>query len=310
MKRIILLLLILTISTVALAQSVTFINPLGPTTIPIAPIMKGVITGNATINVKLWQSSDEAIAMIAAKQADFAVLPVTLGAILYSKGIKISLLGVYEWNVFYLVVSNNATFTGWKSLVGKAIYTPEGRGQTVDILMRYMMAQDGVMPDKDVKIYYLQPQEIVALFRSGKIDYAALPEPFVTMAISGGYGKIALDFQKAWGEEMHLPARIPIAGLFVMDNFAQLHPQTVTDVEQTFEKSIDWMNQNIDQALELSKSYLAIPIPILKESMQRTSFYYVPVSQCKADVETFLSKLNELYPEGMPSVPGDGFYGD
>jgi len=309
LKKIVFILLVLVVSTMALAESVSFINPLGPTTIPIAPIMKGVITGNATINVKLWQSSDEAIAMIVAKQADFAVLPVTLGAILYSKGIKISLLGVYEWKVFYLVVSKNATFTGWKSLIGKSIYTPEGRGQTVDILMRYMMTQDNVIPDKDVKIYYLQPQEIVALFRSGKIDYAALPEPFVTMAISGGYGKIALDFQKAWGEEMNLPNRIPIAGLFVMDDFAQAHPQTVVDVEQTFERSINWMNQNIDQALELSKSYLAIPIPILKESMQRTAFYYVAISKCKDDVETFLSKLNELYPQGMPSVPGEGFYG-
>lgn len=309
MKKFIFLSLILIVSTIALAESVTFINPLGPTTIPIAPIMKGVITGNATINVKLWQSSDEAIAMIAANQADFAVLPVTLGAILYSKGIKISLLGVYEWKVFYLVVSNNATFAGWKSLIGKSIYTPEGRGQTVDVLMRYMMSQDGVVPDKDVKIYYLPPQEIVALFRSGKVDYAALPEPFVTMAISGGYGKIALDFQKAWGEEMNLPDRIPIAGLFVMDDFARLHSKTVLDVEQTFERSIEWMNQNVDQALEFSKSYLAIPIPILKASMQRIEFYYVPISKCRTDVETFLSKLNELYPEGMPKVPNEGFYG-
>lgn len=308
MKKIILIFLISIVSTVIFAESVSFINPLGPTTIPIAPIMKGVVTGNATINVKLWRSSDEAIAMIAANQADFAVLPITLGAILYSKGVKISLLGVYEWKVFYLVVSKNATFTGWKSLIGKSVYTPEGRGQTVDIIMRYMMSRDGVIPDKNVNIYYLQPQEIVALFRSGKIDYAALPEPFVTMAISGGYGKIALDFQKAWGEEMNLPDRIPIAGLFVTDDFADAHPKTVLDVEQTFEKSINWMNDNIDQALELSKSYLAIPVPILKESMKRTSFYYLPVSKCKEDVEIFLSKLNKLYPQGMPSVPGEGFY--
>ena len=308
MRKIAFLILFSVIVTISMAGNVTLINPLGPTTIPIAPIMKGVVTGSATINVKLWQNTDEAIAMIASNQTDFAVLPVTLGAILYSKGIKISLLGVYEWKAFYLVVSRGATFTGWKSLVGKSVYTPEGRGQTVDVLMRYMMSQDGITPDKDVKIYYLQPQEIVALFRSGKIDYAALPEPFVTMAIAGGYGKIALDFQKVWGEEMNLPDRIPIAGLFVMDNFAISHPQTVIDVEQTFERSIEWMNQNTDQALEISKTYLSIPISILKESMKRMEFYYVPVSKCKSDVEIFLSKLNELYPQGMPSVPGKDFY--
>jgi NitT/TauT family transport system substrate-binding protein len=289
--------------------NVTLINPLGPTTIPIAPIMKRVITGNATVTVKLWQNTDEAIALMVSKGTDFAVLPVTLGAILYSKGINFSLLGVYEWKVFYLVASKDATFTGWKSLDGKAVYTPEGKGQTVDILMRYMMDQDGVIPDQDVKIFYLPPQEIVALFRSGKIQYAALPEPFVTMAISGGMGRIVLDFQKAWGQEMNLPDRIPIAGLFVNDEFAKANPQTVLDVEDMFENSIEWMNENTDEALKLSETYLAIPIPILKESMQRTSFYYVPISKCQKEVEIFLQKLNELYPQGMPSLPGKGFYG-
>ncbi len=290
------------------SANVSFINPLGPTIIPIAPILSGALKGTVPIKISLWKSTDEAIALLSKGTADFAVLPVTLGAIVYNKGIDLKLLGVYEWKVFYLVASKEASFTGWKDLGGKSVYTPEGRGQTVDVLMRYMMSKSGVTPDRDVKIFYAPPQEIVSLFKSGKIQYAALPEPFVTMAISGGSGRIVLDFQKEWGREMNQPERIPIAGLFVKKSFFDENPSVVKEVEDLFSESIKWMNANPNKAIRLTIPYLKIPVPILEKSLKRMSFYYVPASKCEKEVSAFLEKINELYPEGMPEIPDKGFY--
>jgi NitT/TauT family transport system substrate-binding protein len=287
---------------------ITLINPLGPTTIPISPLINGKVQTPFPINVKFWRNPDEALALLNSKEVDFAVLPITAGAIFYTKGIKIQLLGVYEWKVFYLIASKEVAFTGWKSLMGKAIYTPNGRGQTVDVLMRYLMTKNGITPDKDVKIEYAPPQEIVALFSSGKIKYAALPEPFVTLAISGGKGEIVLDFQKAWGESMNLPERIPIAGLFVKKDFVHADSETTLKVENAFSRSVKWMNENLEETLELSKKYLKIPIPVLKNSMSRMNFTYVPISQCATEVSTFLKKIHQIYPKGMPILPDKDFY--
>ncbi len=300
---------LLIIGTLSLAvTAITLINPLGPTTIPISPLMDGKVPTAFPINVELWKNPDEALALLNSDKVNFAVLPITAGAIFYTKGIKIQLLGVYEWKVFYLVASKNSSFKGWNSLIGKSVYTPNGRGQTVDVLMRYLMAKNGVAPDKEVKIEYAPPQEIVALFRSGKIEYAALPEPFVTLAISGGNGKIVLDFQKAWGKSMNLPERIPIAGLFVKKSFAKVDSEITSEVENAFSSSVKWMNENLEGALELSKKYLKIPLPILKASMTRMNFTYVPISQCATEVSTFLKKIHQIYPKGMPILPDEGFY--
>ena len=302
------LLTIFVLSAFGANTTVTLTNPLGPTVIPISPMLSGIVKGSFPINVKLWRNPDEVLALLMSKNVNFAVLPITSGAIFYTKGIKFSLLGVYEWKVFYLVASKNATFNNWNSLIGKTVYTPNGRGQTVDVLMRYLMTKNGVNPDKDTHILYAPPQEIVTLFKAGKVPFAALPEPFVTMAVSGGNGKIVLDFQKAWGKIMNLADRIPIAGLFVRKKYMIDHPKITKEVEKTFAQSIKWMNENTEKSVKLSTRYLKIPLPTLEESMKRMSFYYVPVFKCKKEVESFLGKMNELYPKGMPKTPDKGFY--
>ncbi|AIY86303.1 MULTISPECIES: ABC transporter substrate-binding protein [unclassified Thermotoga] len=298
MKKVTIVVLLLTIS---ILFGETLLNPFGPALIPVVPIMNGKIPTD--VKIEIWKNPEEAVAKIVSKEVDFAVLPVTVGANLYGKGVRIKLVGVHEWKVFYLVASDDATFDGWESLRGQEVYTPHGRGQTVDVLMRYFLSKAGLTLDRDVKILYAPPQEIVALFKSGKVKYAALPEPFVSMCLDRG--KVVLDFQKEWGKELGVPGRIPIAGLFVREG---VDKETVEKVEKALIDSIRWMKENLDETVQLSSEKLGIPAKILKSSLERIEFEYVPVEKCREEVETFLKKLNELYPEGFEKIPDEGFY--
>jgi NitT/TauT family transport system substrate-binding protein len=302
MKKSLIVILIFLISIFSF--SITFINPFGPTIIPISPMLEGIVKGYVNLNIILWKNPDEAIARIVSGEAKFAVLPITTAANLYSKGIDIKLVGVHEWKVFYLV--SKQELKDLSILKGKTVYSAHGRGQTVDVLLRYLLVLNGLEPDKDVQFVYAPPQEVVALFKAGKVDFAALPEPFVSMCLTSG-GKIILDFQEEWNKISGSKNGIPVAGLFVLGEIAT-YKNLIEDVEKTFENSINWSNENLDKALEITSEYLTIPISILKESMKRTEFRYVPISKCKNDVELFISKMNELYPEGLPKIPDDGFY--
>lgn len=302
MKKSLIVILIFLISIFSF--SITFINPFGPTIIPISPMLDGIVKGYVSLNIILWKNPDEAIARIVSGEAKFAVLPITTAANLYSKGIDIKLVGVHEWKVFYLV--SKQELKDLSILKGKTVYSAHGRGQTVDVLLRYLLVLNGLEPDKDVQFVYAPPQEVVALFKAGKVDFAALPEPFVSMCLTSG-GKIILDFQEEWNKISGSKNGIPVAGLFVLGEIAT-YKNLIEDVEKTFENSINWSNENLDKALEITSEYLTIPISILKESMKRTEFRYVPISKCKNDVELFISKMNELYPEGLPKIPDDGFY--
>lgn len=289
-------------------SQITLLNPQGPTVVPVAGIAGGQVKGDIAVNIQYWKTNDEAIALLTSGKADFAVLPVTAAANIYASGVKIALLGVHEWKVFYMLAAQEATFDGWQSLKGKQIYIPVGKGNTVDVLLRSALAQSGLIPDKDVTIVYSPPQEIVALFKSGQVEYAALPEPFVTLATKGGNGKIVVDFQKYWAELSGGAERFPIAGLFVKQEFLDKYPQESAEAARIFAQSTSWSNQNVDQALTQSAEILPIPAPVMKEALTRIDFTYVPVKECQPEVDTFLKKMQELYPEGIKQIPDSGFY--
>ncbi|MDK2906666.1 nitrate ABC transporter substrate-binding protein [Petrotoga miotherma DSM 10691] len=301
-------LLIVSFFFTLLVFSITVTNPLGPTVVPVTGLMEDTIEEEVEINVSLWKDANEAVALLVSNQADFAVLPITVGANLYAQGLEIILLGVHEWKAFYLVGSSNVDFEDVKSLKGCEIYSPHGRGQTVDVLMRYLLVRNGLVPDKDVKFSYLPPQEIVSLFKAGKVEYAALPEPFATLAITGTEGEIILDFQNEWNKISGSKYGLPIAGLFVKKEILEKEPDIVSKVENAFSESVEWANINLDQSLKITNEYLTIPVPILKEAMNRLVFEYIPIVECKEEVDNFLNTMHELYPEGLPALPTEGFY--
>ena len=291
-----------------MVKPVTLMNPTGPTVIPLSGIAGGKITGDVPIEIKYWKTADEAIAALSSEKADFAVLPITTAANIYSNGIKISLLGVHEWKVFYLVAANEAGFDNWQSLKDKEVYVAVGKGTTVDLLLRSALGDVGLVPDQDVKFVYAPPQEIVALLKAGKAVFAALPEPFVTLAIVDNKARIVADFQEYWGQINNSNPRLPIAGLFVKTAYLAAHPQETNDVIHQFSESIKWSDKHIDEALQINKDILPIPAPAMKASLQRTDFYFIPTSECQSEVETYLQKMQQLYPEGIKTLPDKGFY--
>lgn len=180
-------------------SEVTLLNPVGPLVVPVAGLAAGKVdTGKLKVKVQYWKNNDEVIGLLSSKKADFAVLPVTMAANIDASGVKLSMLGVHEWKVFYMVAPSAEVFKNWESLRNQELYIPVGKSSTVDLLLRSAIESHGMKPDQDVKIVYAPPQEIVTLFQSGKVKFAALPEPYVTLAIKGGQGQIVLDFQKYW----------------------------------------------------------------------------------------------------------------
>jgi NitT/TauT family transport system substrate-binding protein len=287
---------------------IVLLNPLGPLVIPVSGITSNQVKGNIQIEIQNWNTVDEVTGLIAGEGTPFVVLPITTAANFDANGIPLVLLGVHEWKVFYLIASEDADFSDWNSLVGKTIYTPEGKGQTVDTLTRFALTKSGITPDKDVEFVYAPAQEIVALFKEGKVDYAALPEPFVSLALAGGDGDVVVDYQEYWSQVSGTTNGIPIAGLFVKYDFYEKHPEITAEIASTFADSINWANENPDAAIEASSSVLTIPEKIIKSALDRMKFEYIPASQSKQEVLEFLITMQATYPDGIKTIPSDDFF--
>lgn len=290
------------------SSEVSLINPMGPSVLSISGIKGGYIKGDIDITINYWKNIEEAIALLAGSDSSFAVLPVTAAANIHARGIELVMLGVHEWKAFYLVANDNLPFSDWKSLEGKNIYIAVGRGTTADVLIRYALSNIGINPDQDVNLLYAPPQEIVQLYKAGKVDYAALPEPFATMCIIEDQGSIVVDLQEYWAQISGGEARIPIAGLFVKKDFFEQYPEESAKVAQSLAASTDWAKANIDSALNISKEVLPIPPSIMKVAIERIESYYIPAQECQTEVNLFLETMHNLYPEGLLQVPDERFY--
>lgn len=302
MKRYLSLVLLLVIS-VSFALNVLI--PVGPTVVAFVGLMEKKVSSDVELKIDFWRTLDQVSAQIAAKNVDLVVLPVSIGASLYSKGTNLRLAAVILWSGFY-IVTKDFDLTDLKMLSGQEVYTPQGKGQTGDVLIRYVSERIGLKPDVDVKIKYAAPPEIVALMSANKVKIAVLPEPYVTLALKRAGARIEHDLQQLWSQYTQLPARVPITGVFVASD---LNEETLRKALAAIESSLKFAMQNKTEAALLSTSYLGgMPAEVIEESLTRTLYEYRRASEVKQEVLQYLSLTQQIEPSALPSLPDEKFF--
>ncbi|HPE69452.1 MAG TPA: ABC transporter substrate-binding protein [Thermotogota bacterium] len=300
--------LVLFVGLATLALSVQFLSPVGPTMISVVGMLEQRVPQEIPAQFTFWSTFDQVTAELASGRAEIMALPVTLGATLYNRGIDVRLLAVTLWEGFYLVAPEG-TVQSAGDLEGMQLYTPQGKGQTGDVLIRVMLQQQGLDPEKDVSILYATPPEIIGLMSAGKVKAAVLPEPFVSLALQKVPGlAIAMDMQKVWEATSGTP-RVPITGIFVRGDTLEQKPLETISTLLALRDSIHFAMQNTDDALQLTTKYFqGMPVGVLKQSMTRSGFAFTSMLVGADEVKSYFQTVHELTPEAMPTLPPDDFY--
>lgn len=300
------LLFLLILASAVLAVDVLI--PVGPTVISFVALMKGEVESNVPIEVRFWKSFDQVNAELASEKFDIVILPVSLGSNLYMKGADLKLVGVTLWKAFY-IVTKDVKINAIEDLKGMDIYTPQGKGQTADVLIRYLLSRRGIDTEKDVSIKYSSPQEIVALLDKGVVNVAVLPEPFVTLSVQKANASIALDLQQLWAEETGLPPRVPITGVFALGKSLKEIPLSICETIDGIKRSALYAMSNPEYSSHLAVDYLGgMDENILKESLQRTLYEYRSVFEVKDEVTEYFEVVSSVAPQAMPGVPDENFF--
>lgn len=296
---------LLLLFAVCVGMAVNVLIPIGPTVVAFVGLLEKRVDSDVELKIDFWRTLDQVSSQIASKNVDLIVLPVSIGASLYAKGIDVRLAAVTLWSGFY-IVTRDFDLTDLKMLSGQEIYTPQGKGQTGDVLIRYFLEQTGLKPDTDVKIRYAAPAEIVSLMSAGKVKIAVLPEPYVTLAVKRAQARIAQDLQMLWSKYTNFPARIPITGVFVVKN---LDETTLRAALKAVENSLRYSMENKREAAQLSVNYLGgIPAEIIEESLTRTLYEYTPASGAMDEVIRYLTVTQQVDPDAMPTLPDEKFF--
>jgi nitrate/nitrite transport system substrate-binding protein len=131
-----------------------------------------------------------------------------------------------------------------------------------NFLLRYLLAEGGVDPDKDVQIRSVPPPEMVANLRAGNLDGYLGPDPFNQRAVYEGIGFIYLLSKDIW------PGH-PCCAFAVKKEFAEKAPNTfkavLNAIVDATQYAHDKANRKAIAAAIAPRNFLNQPVEVLEQ---------------------------------------------
>ena len=279
---------------------------------PTAMGMIHMISDDGVNSYTLAGSADELTPAFIKGELDIICVPANLAAVLYNKtGGKTVTLAVNTLGVLYIVENGGESVQSMADLRGRTIVAA-GKGSTPEFGLRYLLAQNGLDPDKDVTIdWKSEHAECVAALAAGTADIALLPQPFVTVA-QGKLGeglRAALDLTAEWDALDNGSAMI--TGVAVARReLVEQNPEAVDLFLEQYAASVDWVNANTADAAELIAGHGIIENPAVAEkALPHCNIVCLTGQEMYEKLSGYLQVLAEANPQSVGgALPRDDFY--
>ena len=288
----------------------------GPTAMGMVSLMDDVDNGKVdSENYKftIAASIDEVTPAISQGETDIAAVPANVASVLYNKlegGVQV--LAVNTLGVLY-IVENGGTVQSAADLKGKTIYA-SGKGATPEYALNYILQQNGLDPAADVTIEWKsEHSECVAALAQDPSGIAMLPQPFVTTAqMKNPDLRVALDLTEEWDkvqEDAQEPGALLTGVVVVRTEFAKENPEAVSDFLERYKASVDFVNENVDEAAQLVGQYDIVTAEVAQTAIPECNIVCITGDEMQEKLSGYLSALNDQNPEAVGGkLPDDDFY--
>lgn len=272
----------------------------GPLILPAVALAE-----DSSIGMELWKNQEEAIARLLSGEAAAVVLPMTLGASAARKA-DIVLLGVFRERLFFLLSREPISLASPEALKGSELLLAQGRGTVLDFLVRAVLQNRGLDPEKDLRLVYAPAPEAAMLFNQGKHALAALPEPFATTALSAG--GIRTDLQDVWSEGNARSSALPVAGVFALRGYVEGAPQDAARIVEAFSRAAAAFSEDPKRACERAARLLNIKTNALEKALPHITIAFESAVSASEDVTALLSDFRKAVSTDVYDLPGPEFY--
>jgi NitT/TauT family transport system substrate-binding protein len=253
---------------------------------------------------------DLMVSRLASGAIDVATLPPNLAAKLYSGKLPIRLLAVVGNGMLYLV-SQDAAVKSFADLGGKEVYVA-GVGATPEFLVKHFLSSEKYAAGNEPKLNFsLAYSEIASALVVGKVKYAVLPEPFVTLALKGNPAlKVSIDLQAAWAAEFPGKAPYPMSVVVARTSVIQDKPQAMREFLAAYEDSIKAVNARPQEAGALVEKFdLGLKAPIVALAVPRLNYAFVAAPKARESLELLFGLFLAADPKSIGgALPDSGFY--
>ena len=294
----------------------------GPSAVVSHPLIRMVETGaladvTEKLEFHLWKNPDQMRALALNGATDFIATPTNVAANLYNRGANLRLLNVSVWGVLWMV-SRDPGLKELTDFKGKEIAMPF-RGDMPDIIFSELVERQELDPRKDFKLRYVAgPMDAVQLLITRRVDHALLAEPAVSMALrktrSFPVKVIApdiyrsVDLQQEWGKLFSQRARIPQAGIALVNQNLDAH--IIERFREEYEKATRWCLEHPRQAGELVAQQIEMLTPeAIADSIEVSQLQAINAVQVRDELSHFFNILHQRTPALVGGkLPDENFY--
>ena len=265
---------------------------------------------NATF--RLWHDPDELRAGVVSGRTRLFSTPTHLPANLANRGLPIRLLCMLGQGHLYVVTANES-ISAFKDLTGQPVLC-FFRNDMPDLVFRACARVEGIDPDKDIKLTYVQTgMEAAQLLAAGKAESALLSEPAATAAImmaarEGRSLRRAVSLQQVWATH-HGGVGLPMVGVAVNQSLIDEDPGIVAALAASLPAAKSWVLKNRAEAAALAEKDMAMRPQVFEKAIDYFNMEIVSAHDAKGQLETFYQAILDLAPDALGGkLPSDDFY--
>ena len=283
----------------------------GATSMGMVRLLKDAWHGNSynSYEFSLFGSADEVTPKLINNDLDIAAVPANLASVLYNNTDgSIKLLAINTLGVLYIVEIGD-TVTNLADLRGKTIYAT-GRGSAPEYVLKYLLEENGVDPDKDISIEWKsEPSEVISLMAQDQGSIAMMPQPYVTVAQGAVENlRIAADLTEEW-DKLNNGSMLLTGVLVVRSDFADEYPDLINKFLEEYRASTKDVNENITEAAILCEEFDIVKAAVAEKALPYCNIVYYAGKDMKAAMQGYLQVLFDKNPQSVGGVlPDDGFY--
>ncbi len=282
----------------------------GPSSIGMIKLIDSLRSSSETeVTIDILNEPMQVRKMMLEDEAEFAVLPTTMAALLYNKGMDYIMVAVPVWGSLYLL-GKDITINNWERLRGRNIHIM-GRGMTPDILFRYLLKIYNIDPDREVVLDYSFPThiEMANAMAAGQVQTGVVSEPQASLVMNRNKNvHLIFDLNKEW--EKHEGYPMTQTALLVKRSVIEENPKLVKKIMRACENSTLWVNDNHEAAAQLIVKYGILPdYETAVNAIPRSNLGFSQASGIKEMIEKYLKIFYEIDPDIIGGkIPDEKFY--
>lgn len=283
----------------------------GPTAIGLVKVMSDAEAGTAKndYHFNVYGTPDEISTGLMKGDLDLACVPSNLASVLYNKTEgKIITAAINTLGVLYIVETGEGIQTV-EDLRGRTIYST-GQGTTPEFTLRYLLAQSGIDPDKDVTIEYKsEAAEVAAVLAEAEDAVAMLPQPYVVAAMNQNANlRIALSVTEEW-EKLSEDSTVVTGVLVARKSFVEENAEAFENFLAEYEVSAAYANEQMEETAVLLEHFDIFKAAIAKKAIPYCNVTLITGEDMKTLISSYLQVLYDQKPGAVGGrMPADDFY--